>query len=98
MMTTNMAGSQRSIQLTLLLIILVSVALRVGSAVYQGNVVETLPGIYDQVSYDGLARRVLDGRGFSFGQDSWPLTRAGEPTAHGEWRPRRPRHGMCAGC
>lgn len=82
MMTTNMAGSQRSIQLTLLLIILVSVALRVGSAVYQGNVVETLPGIYDQVSYDGLARRVLDGRGFSFGQDSWPLTRAGEPTAH----------------
>ena len=61
---------------------LLAVALRVGSALFQGNQIDTLPGIYDQVSYDGLARRVLEGHGFSFGEDHWPATRAGEPTAH----------------
>lgn len=81
-MTTNTATSERSIRLALLIIVLISVALRVASAMYQGDTVETLPGIFDQVSYDSLARRVLDGHGFNFGRDSWPLTRAGEPTAH----------------
>jgi hypothetical protein len=66
----------------LLAIVLLAVALRVGSALYQGNEITILPGTYDQVSYDALARRVLDGHGFSFGQDHWPATRAGEPTAH----------------
>jgi 4-amino-4-deoxy-L-arabinose transferase-like glycosyltransferase len=66
----------------LLAIVLLAVVLRLGSALYQGNQVDTLPGVYDQVSYDGLARRVLDGHGFSFGEDHWPATRAGEPTAH----------------
>ena len=59
-----------------------AVVLRVGSALYQGNIVEPLPGIHDQVSYDALAKRLLGGHGFSFEQDHWPLTRAGEPTAH----------------
>lgn len=66
----------------LVAIVLLAVALRVGSALFQGNQIDTLPGIYDQVSYDGLARRVLEGHGFSFGEDHWPATRAGEPTAH----------------
>ena len=66
----------------LLAIVLLAVALRVGSALFQGNQIDTLPGVYDQVSYDALARRVLEGHGFSFGQDHWPATRAGEPTAH----------------
>lgn len=66
----------------LVAIVLVAVALRVGSALFQGNQIDTLPGIYDQVSYDGLAQRVLAGHGFSFGEDHWPATRAGEPTAH----------------
>jgi hypothetical protein len=66
----------------LVAIVLLAVALRMGSALYQGNQIDMLPGIYDQVSYDGLARRVLEGHGFSFGEDHWPATRAGEPTAH----------------
>lgn len=64
------------------LVILLAVVLRVASALYQGDVVNTLPGIYDQVSYDGLARRLLQGHGFSFGEAHWPATRANEPTAH----------------
>lgn len=63
-------------------IILVATLLRVASALYQGNTVTDLPGIYDQISYDGLARRVISGYGFSFAEGHWPATRAGEPTAH----------------
>lgn len=64
------------------LIIVASVALRLFSALYQGNSVGVLPGIYDQVSYDGLARRLVQGFGFSFAEGHWPATRANEPTAH----------------
>ncbi len=66
----------------LVAIVLLAVLFRVGSALFQGNQIDTLPGIYDQVSYDGLAQRVLAGYGFSFGEDHWPATRAGAPTAH----------------
>jgi hypothetical protein len=84
------AGSSRSrfvlsainVRRLLVAIVLLAVLLRLGSALYQGNQIDTLPGVYDQVSYDGLARRVLEGHGFSFGQDHWPATPAGEPTAH----------------
>jgi hypothetical protein len=63
-------------------IAIVAILLRLGSALYQGNTVTDLPGINDQISYDALARRVIDGYGFSFAEDWWPATRAGEPTAH----------------
>jgi hypothetical protein len=63
-------------------ILMAAVILRLASAVYQGNLVTDLPGVYDQISYDGLARRVVDGFGFSFAEGHWPATRAGEPTAH----------------
>lgn len=66
----------------LALIVALGVALRVASALFQGDQVTILPGIYDQVSYHNLAIRVLQGHGFSFGSDWWPATRAGEPTAH----------------
>jgi 4-amino-4-deoxy-L-arabinose transferase-like glycosyltransferase len=66
----------------LLIIVIVAVALRMGSAAFQGNKVNDLPGIYDQISYDGLARRVVGGHGFSFAEGHWPMTPAGEPTAH----------------
>lgn len=66
----------------IIIVIFVAVFLRFASAVYQGNTVTDLPGIYDQISYDGLARRVVDGFGFSFAEGHWPATRAGEPTAH----------------
>lgn len=70
-------------KITLLVTILIlSTGLRLLSALYQGNSVTDLPGIYDQISYDGLARRVVDGYGFSFAEGHWPATRGGEPTAH----------------
>ena len=66
----------------LIFIIIIAAFLRLGSAAIQGNRVIELPGIYDQISYDGLAQRVLGGYGFSFAENHWPATRAGEPTAH----------------
>ena len=59
-----------------------AVLLRLASALYQGNTVEVLPGVYDQLSYHALALRVLGGHGFSFAEGHWPATAAGEPTAH----------------
>ena len=59
-----------------------SVALRLGAAVYLGNDVTVQPGTADQLSYHLLALRVLDGHGFSFETGWWPATPAGEPTAH----------------
>jgi hypothetical protein len=66
----------------LVAIVLLAIVLRLLSALFQGNSVEPLPGIHDQVSYDALARRVIEGHGFSFATDHWPATRANEPTAH----------------
>lgn len=66
----------------LALILIAATGLRLLSALYQGNTVADLPGIYDQLSYDGLARRVVAGFGFSFAEGHWPATRGGEPTAH----------------
>ena len=59
-----------------------AVAARVGAAIYLGNIVTPLPGVFDQVSYHTLALRVLDGHGFSFGEGWWPATAANQPTAH----------------
>lgn len=66
----------------LVLIVAGAIGLRVASALYQGNAVVDLPGVYDQISYDELARRVVEGHGFTFATGHWPATRAGEPTAH----------------
>lgn len=66
----------------LIWILLIATVLRLASALYQGNTVTDLPGVYDQISYDGLARRVLEGHGFSFAEGHWPATHAGKPTAH----------------
>lgn len=63
-------------------ILVISVLLRVGMALYFGNTVVELPGVADQESYHNLALRVLGGHGFSFGEQWWPATRANEPTAH----------------
>ncbi|RME42393.1 MAG: hypothetical protein D6796_14490 [Caldilineae bacterium] len=66
----------------LAVIIAVAVLLRVGAALYLGNTVTDLPGTFDQISYDMLARQVVAGRGFTVAEDWWPLTPAGAPTAH----------------
>lgn len=66
----------------LLVIIVIAIILRVSAAMYMGDQVQDLPGVYDQISYDRLAQNLLAGNGFSFDVDWWPATRAGEPTAH----------------
>jgi 4-amino-4-deoxy-L-arabinose transferase-like glycosyltransferase len=71
-----------SAQTVLFFLIVAAILLRLASSFIHGNSVQELPGIHDQISYDALARRLLDGHGFSFARDHWPLTRAGEPTAH----------------
>lgn len=75
-------GQYQSAQVVLAASIVLAVAVRTLSALYEGQAVVSLPGVDDQISYDALAGRVLSGRGFSFPTDWWPLTRAGEPTAH----------------
>ncbi|GMQ78310.1 MAG: hypothetical protein BMS9Abin02_0813 [Anaerolineae bacterium] len=66
----------------LISILIVSVILRLAAVTYLGNSVGELPGTFDQISYNNLALRVSEGYGFSFSQDWWPVTGAGEPTAH----------------
>lgn len=63
-------------------ILSLSVLLRVGAALYMGNNIVPLPGVADQESYHHLAQRLLGGYGFTVGENWWPITQAGEPTAH----------------
>jgi hypothetical protein len=67
---------------TLRVLILLAALARTASALYQGNEVDALPGVADQISYHRLATRVLEGHGFSFDVGWWPATPAGRPTAH----------------
>ncbi len=77
----DIKGKDR-IRLILAVILIASVGLRVASAIVLGDKIEILPGIFDQISYHTLANRLLSGNGFTFDQQWWPATRAGEPTAH----------------
>ncbi len=63
-------------------LLILSTLFRFGAAFYLGNEVKELPGTFDQVSYHALALRVLEGYGFSFGKNWWPVTAANSPTAH----------------
>lgn len=81
MMPSSSASSTRRRWL-LGAILLAAVLPRLLGALYLGDVVEVLPGTADQVSYHTLALRVLGGHGFTFAEPWWPLTGAGEPTAH----------------
>jgi hypothetical protein len=66
----------------LIAILLLSVLLRVGVALYLGDaIIETRGGTSDQISYDALAQRVAGGYGFSFATDWWPGVAANQPTA-----------------
>jgi len=79
--TRSLTG-KRSLRRILWIIVVASVLVRVGSALYQGSEIKALPGVADQISYYELALRVIDGHGFSFGEGWWPATAANEPTAH----------------
>ncbi len=63
------------------LILAVAVFTRLGAALYLGDRVEILPGIYDQISYDTLARSLLNGQGYTFPRPWWPATPPGQPTS-----------------
>lgn len=64
------------------LILTVAVLLRVGVALYLGDVVDAPPLLTDQRSYHALAVRLLEGRGYSFERPWYPFTPADTPTAH----------------
>ena len=66
----------------LALILLLSVVLRVGVALYLGDVVDAPELLTDQRSYNALGERLVTGYGFSFADNWYPFTRAGEPTSH----------------
>ena len=74
--------STQSVRRWIVPIIVVSVLVRLGAALYQGSDMDALPGVTDQLSYHELALRVIDGHGFSFATGWWPATRANQPTAH----------------
>jgi hypothetical protein len=79
MVDTNQSQSDRR---WLIIILLIAISLRVAAAFALGDHVGPMPGTYDQVSYDRLAQRLLDGYGFTFDKLWWPYTQPGEPTAH----------------
>lgn len=68
--------------LLLMAIIIIGLLIRVAAALFIGNEVFELPGTFDQISYHNLALRVVNGYGFSFGEQWWPMTVANAPTAH----------------
>ena len=66
----------------LIAILSLSVILRVGTALYLGNIVDAPPNLTDQRSYDALGQRLITGHGFSFATGWYPFTEADTPTAH----------------
>lgn len=66
----------------LVFIVTAGLLVKAFAALYLGDNVTVLPGTADQVSYQALAERVMDGHGFTFDKAWWPATKAGEPTAH----------------
>lgn len=76
-----MLDSAKARQL-LTVILAAAVLIRIPVALYLGNQVTVLPGIHDQLSYDALARSLLDGLGYRFPENWYPFTPAHTPTAH----------------
>lgn len=66
----------------LTLILIAAILIHIPVALYMGDQVIELPGIQDQISYDALARSLLDGRGYSFTENWYPFTKANTPTSH----------------
>ena len=62
MMSTRLNMEVKKPRQVLYLILIVAVLFRVVAAFYMGDEVTELPGTQDQISYDALARSLLDGR------------------------------------
>lgn len=65
-----------------MIMLVFSVAVRVGIALYLGDVVDAPPLLTDQRSYHSLAVRLAEGHGFSFATGWYPFTPPDTPTAH----------------
>ena len=65
-------------------ILLVAFAVRLGTALWLGDVMKVVPagGTHDQVSYDLLAKRVAAGFGFTFPSPWYPWVPADTPTSY----------------
>ena len=63
-------------------ILALSVLLRLAVALYLGNVVDAPELLTDQRSYHALGARLAAGYGFTFPDNWYPFTAAGEPTSH----------------
>ena len=63
-------------------ILILSVLLRAGVALYLGDVVDAPPLLTDQRSYHALGARLVAGHGFSFDRGWYPFTPPDTPTAH----------------
>jgi hypothetical protein len=64
------------------LILAISVLMRIGVALYLGDVVDAPQFLTDQRSYHALGVRLLEGHGYSFDRGWYPFTPANTPTAH----------------
>ncbi len=71
--------TERNTYKRLLAILAVAILPRLIVAVFLGD---TIDRTIDEFSYSALATRVAAGHGFSFGEDWYPFTAAGQPTAH----------------
>jgi len=60
-------------------IIVLSILLRVGAALYLGD---TVPPAKDEMSYSVLAERLATGHGYSFPSPWYPFAKANAPTSH----------------
>lgn len=74
-------GDKATIRKWLIVLLAISCVLRLAGALYLGDQVVDMPGTADQISYHTLAIRILDGYGFTFPREWWPVTAAGAPTA-----------------
>ncbi len=63
-------------------VIVLAVAIRLVVAISLGDRAQPVSGAWDQLSYDVLAQRLVDGHGFSFPDFWYPFTYAEQPTAH----------------
>lgn len=66
----------------LVILIAVAVLLRLGVALVLGDNANPVSGAADQYSYDILAQRLLEGKGYSFPTQWYPFTAPDEQTAH----------------
>ena len=72
----RLAARMRRHSVVLGVILAIGFILRLTVALGLGDVAKPVSGAYDQVSYDMLAQRLLQGHGLSYTTDWYPFTKA----------------------